>query len=281
MHLNTNVEVEQDFATWQLEVGQGKHTDEASNISLPEHFKCQENTVDSLIHTIYSGITTPNLLPKYFSERTILSSKNSDVDTLNQMVLDMLPGEKQVFQSADCIPTAEQSGEDDAILNYPVEYLNTINCSGLPLAKLELKLGCPIMILRNLDPRNGVCNGSRGIVTRCRNRVLEVELLSGDHAGKRIFIPKINCQPTEDQIPFKFLRKQFPVRLRFAMTINKSQGQTVKHVGLDLRSSVFIHGQFYVGVSRVTSVANIKAIWPLEEQETKTKNIVYSEVLLK
>jgi len=65
------------------------------------------------------------------------------------------------------------------------------------------------------------------------------------------------------------------------MTINKSQGQTVKHVGLDLRSAVFTHGQFYVGVSRVTSVANIKAIWPLEEQETKTKNIVYSEVLLK
>ena len=55
----------------------------------------------------------------------------------------------------------------------------------------------------------------------------------------------------------------------------------MKHVGLDLRSAVFTHGQFYVGVSRVTSVANIKAIWPLEEQETKTKNIVYSEVLLK
>jgi len=50
------------------------------------------------------------------------------------------------------------------------------------------------MILRNLDPRNGVCNGTRGIVTRCRNRVLEVELLSGDHAGKKGFHPK-------DQLP--------------------------------------------------------------------------------
>jgi ATP-dependent exoDNAse (exonuclease V) alpha subunit len=65
------------------------------------------------------------------------------------------------------------------------------------------------------------------------------------------------------------------------MTINKSQGQTVKHVGLDLRSPVFTHGQFYVGVSRVTSVANIKAIWKEEMEEAKTKNIVYSEVLLK
>jgi hypothetical protein len=62
--------------------------------------------------------------------------------------------------------------------------------------------------------------------------------------------------------------------------LQNSVGQTVKHVGLDLRSSVFSHGQFYVGVSRVTSVANIKAIWPLEQQEARTKNIVYSELLL-
>jgi ATP-dependent exoDNAse (exonuclease V) alpha subunit len=65
------------------------------------------------------------------------------------------------------------------------------------------------------------------------------------------------------------------------MTINKSQGQSVKHVGLDLRSPVFTHGQFYVGVSRVTSRNNIKVIWDEEDREGKTKNIVYSEVLLK
>ena len=60
------------------------------------------------------------------------------------------------------------------------------------------------------------------------------------------------------------------------MTINKSQGQSVKHVGLDLRSPVFIHGQFYVAVSRVTSVANIKAIWKgeMEEQKPRTLYIV-------
>ena len=68
------------------------------------------------------------------------------------------------------------------------------------------------------------------------------------------------------------------------MTINKSQGQSVKHVGLDLRSAVFTHGQFYVAISRVTSIFNIKAIWAEKEGENnndaKTKNIVYPEVLL-
>ena len=167
------------------------------------------------------------------------------------------------------------------MLNYPVEYLNEINCSGLPLAKLEVKVGCPVMVLRNLDPANGVCNGSRGILTRYRHRVMEVELITGGHKGNKVFIPRINNYPTEQQVAFKFTRRQFPVRLCFAMTINKSQGQTVNHVGLDLRRPVFTHGQFYVGISRVTSMSNIKAIWEANKEEANTKNIVYDEVLLK
>jgi len=136
------------------------------------------------------------------------------------------------------------------------------------------------MILKNLDPANGVCNGSRGILRRYGRRVMEVELITGDHAGHKVFIPRISIYPTEEQVAFKFCRRQFPIRLCFAMTINKSQGQTVKHVGLDLRRPVFTHGQFYVGISRVTSKFNIKAIWEAEKVEAKTKNIVYPEVLL-
>src|SRR6202012_382079 len=115
---------------------------------------------------------------EYFSERTVLSTLNADVDSLNKYVLEKFPGDKKTFQSADFIPTSEQSGEDDSMLNYPVEYLNEINCSGLPLSNLELKKGCPVMVLRNLDPANGVCNGSRGILTRFGDRVLEVQLLT-------------------------------------------------------------------------------------------------------
>jgi hypothetical protein len=63
------------------------------------------------------------------------------------------------------------------------------------------------------------------------------------------------------------------------MTINKSQGQSVKHVGLNLTKPAFSHGQFYVGISRVTSVSNIKMIWEEKEREAKSKNIVYKEVL--
>ena len=59
-----------------------------------------------------------------------------------------------------------------------------------------------------------------------------------------------------------------------------TQGQSVKYVGLDFRTSVFTHGQFYVAVSRATSVCRIKAIWNPNHTVPRTQNIVYSEVLL-
>ena len=110
--------------------------------------------------------------------------------------------------------------------------------------------------------------------------MLEIRLLTGEHAGETVFIPRVANQPEEDENAFKFTRWQFPIRVCFSMTINKAQGQSVKFVGLDLRSPVFTHGQFYVAVSKVTSVRNIKAIWPEALEEAKTQNVVYREVLL-
>ena len=78
-----------------------------------------------------------------------------------------------------------------------------------------------------------------------------------------------------------FQRTQFPLQLAFAMTINKAQGQTLKHVGLCLTEPVFTHGQLYVAVSRITDGANLRIIVPdtLEaRREGKIKNVVYSGV---
>ena len=119
-----------------------------------------------------------------------------------------------------------------------------------------------------------------GILTRATPRVLEVQLLTGEHATKLIFIPHMGIIPNEAQVPFKLRRVQFPVRFCFAMTINKLQGQSVNHVGIDARSAVFMHGQFYVAISQVTSVHNIKIIWDDHQPNPVTKNIVYPEVLL-
>ena len=101
------------------------------------------------------------------------------------------------------------------------------------------------------------------------NRVLEVRLLTGSHAGTTTFIPRLSITPSSTQVPFEFCRRQFPVRVCFAMSINKSQGQSVKHVGLDVRNAVFTYGQ--LSVSRVTSVYNLKVIWDSDVGTPLTK----------
>jgi len=235
MRLNVGVEEEKNFAQWQLDVGHGKHTDDLCNIKLLDSMKLEENTTEALIQHIYPGLSTLPLDPplhQYFSDRMILSSRNDDVDELNKAMLDAFSGEEQTFFSQDSVANDHP---DEGELMYPAEYLNGINCSGLPLAKLQLKIGCPVMVLRNLNPAEGVCNGTRGIVKRMSPRVIEIELISEEHRGKRIFIPRIIHTPSQSQVPFKLERKQFPLKLCFAMTINKSQGQSVTHVGLNMK----------------------------------------------
>ncbi len=78
-------------------------------------------------------------------------------------------------------------------------------------------------------------------------------------------------------LPFEVHCGQFPVHVVFAMTINKSQGQSVKQVELDLHIPIFIYGQLYVALSCVTSMASIKVLFPsLDIPSTVTKNIVYT-----
>ena len=110
------------------------------------------------------------------------------------------------------------------------------------------------------------------------NRVLFVRIISGPSAGQTTFIPRITVSTNAEQLAFELHRRQFPVRLAFSMTINKSQGQSLGTVGIDLRYPVFSHGQFYVGMSRGTNWGRVHVLL-LEGR--KTSNIVYKEVLLK
>ena len=98
-------------------------------------------------------------------------------------------------------------------------------------------------------------------------------------SGRVVLIPRITFIPKPTEYPFEWQRRQFPVRSAFAMTINKSQGQTLKYAGIWLRGQVFTHGQLYVACSRVSAPSHLKFAL-MQEQKGSAVNIVFKEVLL-
>lgn len=275
----------EQFADWLLRVGEGlTDGNDTGLLCLPE--ECcispnSESSIDQLIDAIYPNVSSLSSLEdircEYFKERAILSPRNASVDELNEKVLNRLSEEEKTFLSAD--KASDESGRN--IDNLPIEYLNSIVLAGFPLHKTILKIGAPILLLRNLDPANGLCNGTRLLITRMGGRVIEGKILTGSLAGNVVFIPRIAL--TSDSsigLPFTLRRVQFPVRLAFGMTINKSQGQSLNHVGLYLTTPVFTHGQLYVGLSRGTSSRNIRILLDNSPagQACQTTNITYGEI---
>jgi len=275
-HLKQNMHLDRTpdsdaFADWLLDVGAGRGLGANNSIQLKPNMRMPDNSVQSLSDAIYPGIADGNKEDDYFLQRTILSPKNDAVDDLNQSILDKVPGQETVLMSTDKITGGENI--------YPLEYLHSLKASGLPLAQLALKPGCPLMLLRNIDPSEGLCNGTRMILMEIKTHVLQCRILGGKHAGRIVFIPRINVEPSAEDMPIPLSRRQFPVCLAFAMTINKSQGQSVVNVGLDLRVPVFSHGQLYVALSRCTSGDRIKVLFPDGSEGVSTTNIVYTELL--
>ena len=174
----------------------------------------------------------------YLSRRAIVCPTNSIVDKLNDDVFKRVPGVCADYLSYDSISRSTDP-VDEVELFYPPELLNSITINNFPHHKISLKVGVPVMLLRNINQSLGLCNGTRLIITRLGDRVLEGEIITGSHKGERVCIPRIVLNSAGSKWPFTLRRCQFPIRLCYAMTINKSQGKLCLRYAYTCRSRCF------------------------------------------
>ncbi|GMQ05571.1 hypothetical protein CsSME_00050547 [Camellia sinensis var. sinensis] len=175
MRLNHEGHENANFANFLMEIG----TNPQEIVNLPSTIhKCQD--LNELLSTVYPQLNMiETSTPTFLTERTILSARNDDVSDINTTALNIFPGRLYTYLAADKM--SEDNEIDPTITNrYPNEYLNSLDPPGLPTFKLELKVGCPIILLRNIAPKDGLCNGTRLMVTRCGTRIIEAQILTGE-----------------------------------------------------------------------------------------------------
>ncbi|XP_057427107.1 uncharacterized protein LOC130720473 [Lotus japonicus] len=282
--LDSDVEQRKNFSKWILDVGDGKlgeYNDGECEMEIPHDLLVDSkgDGVSSIVDSTYPDLERNFFQETYFCDKAILAPTLEIVDTINQYVLSRAPGKEKVYLSSDSIVKVDEDVGIEA--NWiTVEFLNSIKGSGLPDHKLCLKVGVPIMLMRNIDVARGLCNGTRLIVHKLRPNLIYGRVINGNNAGSMAYIARMSIVPSDSGLHVKIQRRQFPVCVCFAMTINKSQGQTLGRVGVFLPRPVFSHGQLYVAVSRVKSREGLK-IYIDQSSSTlvnQTKNVVYKEV---
>ncbi|GKB34436.1 ATP-dependent DNA helicase PIF1-like protein [Tanacetum coccineum] len=249
----------QEFADWILEIGNGKvggANDGESTIVFIDNMLIPEtdDDVGAIIDNTYPNFLQNLWNPSFFQEKAILAPTHEMVDIINERMLSLL-----------------------------LVFLNSLRMSGIPNHSIKLKIGTPIMLMCNINQRAGLCNGARLQVLRLGINILEAQIISGGSVGTICAIPRKVISLTDTKMPFKLNRRQFPIQVCFAITINKSQGQTLSQVGLFLRRPIFSYGQLYVAVSRVKSKKGLKVLCSDKDENysNSTSNVVYKEILVR
>ena len=267
-----------EFSNFLLRVGEGTEPQDGNQmIQIDNKFIIPGNSITDLVSSVYADLKENYADQDYISQKIILCPKNETADLINDYVIHQLPGDGISLLGADSV-------EGSAAVNFPTEYLNSITPNGMPPHRLFLKMFATVILLRNLDPDEGLCNGTRLIIRAFSNRVIDAEIATGVHKHKRVFIPRIILTSSESELPFILRRRQFPIRLAYCITINKGQGQSLETVGIYLPSpeAIFSHGQLYVAMSRVKNPLGLKIMVCGTDKsrpgEVWIRNVVYREI---
>jgi hypothetical protein len=252
------------YSRWLLDIGNGTY-DSLEYLPPGTTVSSETELIDEVFGSDFSSNRSGRL-----HEKCILAPRNSTVLRMNNLILSRLSGCVKSYYSIDSL---RSDNPIDPNLSYPSEFLNSIEPNGFPPHQLHLKVGSIVMLIRNLNVKGGLCNGTRLRIKELRNHCIRAVKIT---TGEEVSIPRITIMQQIPQFPVPYVRCQFPLKLAFCLTINKAQGQTFEKVGVCLDEPVFAHGQLYVAMSRTRSFEKLRIYNPTGRA---ISNIVYSDVI--
>lgn len=304
-HLNASLDVElsdterefiqnqKNYLKMTLAIGQGIETDNGTALI----YNSDESTgrLDYLLSNIHykfnASINNPHAAIEFvynstlsvddYTGRAILAATNKQVDEWNSYVQALNSHSEHVLLSYDNLCEVDDKKDVLKRMLSP-DVLHNLNRNGIPPHKLILKVGDVCLITRNLVQLDGLSNNTRVIIRDISKHSIRVQTISSPKTN--YYIPRIRFYfRLPYQSSFLIMRTQFPLRLAYAMTFNKCQGQTLDFALVDLTEPPFSHGHLYVVFTRIKDARHI-AVYTKEDcinadGTIKVPNVVYKELL--
>ena len=139
------------------------------------------DNIQELVNNVYPDIDNiSHTTISWFKERAILQPTNEQVDKVNNLILSKIDASTKIYYSVDTVLDLEEA------VHFPTEFLSSLNPFGLRPHKMVLKVGCPVILLRNLNPPK-LCNVTR-LLKSLKTFITEC---TGCVTGKDVLIPRL------------------------------------------------------------------------------------------
>ncbi|XP_058773334.1 uncharacterized protein LOC131647463 [Vicia villosa] len=184
------------FSEWLLRIGEGKVSEPnygVADFEIPPDLLITqfEDPIVAIVDATYPDFIHNYHLIHYLKGRAILASTLEIVEEINNHILELMPGDVRDYYNSNSVDKSEIN--DDTVVNILTpEFLCSIRTSGFPTHHLKLKVGTPIMLTRNIDQSEGLCNGTRLIVTKLGTHVIEASIIVGKNSGNQVYIPRMD-----------------------------------------------------------------------------------------
>lgn len=295
LHMNFRQMADPQYAAFAERIGEGI-LPEGGSYTAVNNFSCKidlstmvqtrfnPTTLNDALRWIYPDLSDHQLPPivraTRMAARAIVANTNERVAAWNTEVQKRLPHTlRRTYFSEDQLCAVHNNDHIHEILT--PETLHFCDASDVPLHELTLKVGDLCILLHNIDKSQGLTNNQRVIIRELNERSVVISI-ANDPRAQVHYIARLNFRLTIPGTCFEMTRKQYPMKLAYAFTVHKAQGQEMQAVLLDTLAPTFSHGQLYVALSRTRSRHGI-AIFQSNEaalQDTiSADNVVFPELI--